>query len=293
MKYEEAKHILLLNDDFNDKELKKQYRILALKYHPDKNNNSEESKILFQQVNDAYTSLNKNNNGSTIQNSSYKEILVEYLKNQFEIEDKFMISFILNLLDNCQKISLNLLEKLPNSEYLHYIFLFIKQNKDVLHLDDKFMEELDNIYNKVQNKRQIVNIFPDLQDLVEQNIIKLIHNEQVYYVPSWSKEIIFDLDKDEGTELVVNVFPKLPTNINLDSQNNLIVHISQPISSLLDKEYLPVQINKNTINIPVKDIKIIKKQRFFYKKQGIPRIDENNSYNNEILSDLCIYINLF
>ena len=54
------------------------------------------------------------------------------------------------------------MEKLPNSEYLHYIFLFIKQNKDVLHLDDKFMEELDNIYNKVQNKRQIVNIFPDL-----------------------------------------------------------------------------------------------------------------------------------
>ena len=50
--------------------------------------------------------------GSTIQNSSYKEILVEYLKNQFEIEDKFMISFILNLLDNCQKISLNLFGKI-------------------------------------------------------------------------------------------------------------------------------------------------------------------------------------
>ena len=60
------------------------------------------------------------------------------------------------------------------------------------------------------------------------------------------------MDKDEGTELVVNVFPKLPTNINLDSQNNLIVHISQPISSLLDKEYLPVQINKNTVNILLK-----------------------------------------
>ena len=293
MKYEEAKHILLLNDDFCENDLKKQYRTLALTYHPDKNLNSDESKLRFQEINDAYLYLNKINNFNFKTNTSYKEILIEYLKNHFDIEDRFTINFILNLLENCQRVSLSILEKLPKNEYLHYILIWLRQNKTILHLDDKFMEDLNHIYNKIQNKKQIVYIFPEFGDLFEQNIIKLVHKKQVYYVPAWTKQIIFDIDKNEQTELIVNVYPNLPKNINLDSQNNIIYELNIDIKTLLSLEFLPILICKTTINIPVNDIKIINKQKFYFKKQGIPRIDENNSYNNENISDIIIYLNLY
>lgn len=38
-------------------EIKKAYRTLSMKYHPDKNNNTEESKKKFQEINEAYETL--------------------------------------------------------------------------------------------------------------------------------------------------------------------------------------------------------------------------------------------
>jgi DnaJ-class molecular chaperone len=38
-------------------EIKKAYRTLSMKYHPDKNNNTDESKQKFQEINEAYETL--------------------------------------------------------------------------------------------------------------------------------------------------------------------------------------------------------------------------------------------
>lgn len=42
--------------DASQEEIKKQYRIMAMKFHPDKNS-SEESKEIFQKINQAYSIL--------------------------------------------------------------------------------------------------------------------------------------------------------------------------------------------------------------------------------------------
>jgi DnaJ-class molecular chaperone len=49
--------ILGLNKNATQDEIKKAYRKLAIKSHPDKNGNSEESKRLFQEINEAYEVL--------------------------------------------------------------------------------------------------------------------------------------------------------------------------------------------------------------------------------------------
>ena len=50
MDSKKAREILNVTYYFTEEELKYNYRLLVLKHHPDKNNNSEESKIQFQQL---------------------------------------------------------------------------------------------------------------------------------------------------------------------------------------------------------------------------------------------------
>lgn len=49
--------VLGLHKDCSLDEIKKRFRDLALKHHPDQNNNSESSKVLFQEIHNAYTFL--------------------------------------------------------------------------------------------------------------------------------------------------------------------------------------------------------------------------------------------
>ena len=65
MNYKDAFDILEIDftqtkyEDLSLEYLKKQYRKLALKNHPDKNGNTNESKEKFQQINEAYHYLKR------------------------------------------------------------------------------------------------------------------------------------------------------------------------------------------------------------------------------------------
>jgi curved DNA-binding protein CbpA len=52
--------ILGLTADATQEQIKKSFRHLALKYHPDKNKNSEESKLKFMNIVEAYEVLSDN-----------------------------------------------------------------------------------------------------------------------------------------------------------------------------------------------------------------------------------------
>ena len=57
MTIHEAYAILELNDGDSFEEIKKSYRKLALKYHPDRNQGSSEAEEKFKLINDAYEYL--------------------------------------------------------------------------------------------------------------------------------------------------------------------------------------------------------------------------------------------
>lgn len=57
MDIKHALEVLNLKSNYTLEELKKSYRLHAMKHHPDKNNNSEESCENFKEVNSAYLCL--------------------------------------------------------------------------------------------------------------------------------------------------------------------------------------------------------------------------------------------
>ena len=63
MNFENACNILNLyaNNFYRKRITKKLSYVSSLKYHPDKNNNSIESKIIFQNITEAYNYLNQIN----------------------------------------------------------------------------------------------------------------------------------------------------------------------------------------------------------------------------------------
>ena len=54
------------NDEINENTIKKQYRMLALTYHPDKNKNPE-STAKFQEINEAKQKLLEQSGGNAIE----------------------------------------------------------------------------------------------------------------------------------------------------------------------------------------------------------------------------------
>jgi DnaJ-class molecular chaperone len=53
--------VLGLNSSASNDEIKRSFRTLAMKYHPDKNGNSEESRQMFMKIVEAYEVLSDNN----------------------------------------------------------------------------------------------------------------------------------------------------------------------------------------------------------------------------------------
>ena len=89
MNYSIACNILELSDKFTEKELKHNYYLKALLYHPDKNKDLD-AKMKFQEVLEAYNFLNKykdieinlnenNSNENSSTENSYIHILEQFI----------------------------------------------------------------------------------------------------------------------------------------------------------------------------------------------------------------------
>jgi hypothetical protein len=256
--------------------LKKKYYKLSLLHHPDKHNNSKESTEKFKKINMAYELLKIeiNEEDDFIENNvNYEYFLKKFLKKY-----DFIYNFILN---NYENITKHIFEGIDKETAIN-LYNFLLNNKSILHISDKLVEKVKVIILEKYKDVMIYILKPTLNELFGDRIFKLEEYDKTYFVPLWHSELEFDKD------IIVKCIPELPENITIDENNNLIVNIKTKFSSLLEKNY--INVNVNNLFIPVNELFIKKEQYYIFKEKGISKINEYNMYNISSKADVIVFL---
>lgn len=289
MNKNEAIEILNLNDEkICELNIKKKYRVLALLYHPDKNKN-EDANEKFQKINEAYNCLMENGNAN--KEVSYKDLIFDFLENHFDIKDNNIKEQIYIYIEkNINSFIQYLLLKYFNDNNLINIYRLIEKFENNINIfDNKLINKIKStIINRVSNIEQII-LNPILSDLLEDNIYKFNYKNEIYYIPLWHEELIYDYNE---SEFIIKIEPNLPENISLDNNNNLLIDLEYNIRDIWDREEISFYLKGKEFKLIKKNLTLRKMQKVILKNQGISRIDHNNIFNNKNRSDIIINLNL-
>ena len=233
MNFKDALDILEIDSKYDELTLQiinKRYRKMALKYHPDKNGNTEESNEHFKKINEAYTYLkreskyfeNDEDDSCHDSQSIYLNVLKNFIKSAMDGNYSDLIAKIVNdILIKGKQISLKIFEDLDKDTALN-VYIFLSRYKSILYFSDELLENVKQMVIQKYDNVEIYKLNPSINDLLHNNFYKLYVQEQLYLVPLWHKESYYD---GSGCEIIAICEPDLPNDIKIDDDNNLIVNI--------------------------------------------------------------------
>lgn len=294
MNFNKACSILQINSTFSEIDLKKAYRIMALKHHPDKNpNNQKESEEKFKEIQQSYEYLNnylQYNKEQKDINLDYNSIFSDFLSSFFNNGSPEVNNIINSILRDGENASIKLFEKLDKDKAIK-IFEFINTYQHILYVSKETVDKLKEIINKKIENDNIIILNPSLEDLLNDNIYVLTFEEEKYFIPLWHDEIYYK-NKKNNNHIVVKCIPELPDNISLDNNNNLIINVTFSISEILNKEYVTYNIGNISYDINVTKLHVKSIQQYLIKGKGISLIQSNEIYDNTKKGNVIFQIHL-
>jgi hypothetical protein len=297
MNVEQALFLFGLNE-IDKKEIRKRYLRKCREYHPDKHINSTEEErreytCKFNELQEAYILLNKEDDMAHMMNDVFhKNIFALGLKlmrqiQTYEFREEHIYS-ILELLDD---------------ESLKYIYKIIQQHS-IFDNIKKWIEIRTETFCKLRENVCEENIceirlYPTLYDMW----IKKFHLfGDKYYIPYWHRYLCM-----HNLEITIEPLIKVGENkykeynvyhLFLDNENDLHIYVVAYLDTIFIKEefvfdiYLGENEQYKTIRISVDKIAVKKDQIICLKREGIPRINKNNIYDDTQLSDIVVYLQL-
>ena len=310
-KIKNAKQLLGLtqNKKYTFTEIKKHYRIAALKTHPDKHFNSDESTAKFKEINEAYVLLVSDFENKHDEEPAEQGDKEDYNCNKYKYGDMFSafisslmvglsntkiaeLNMILTaIMDKCKTLTTTMFDNMDKKSIL-FIYDLIVKYYTILDISD---ERFDGIIKILKTKMKIDDVIvlnPTISDLFDGNNIQIIEHEQkTYYIPNWHTEIYYDMN--DQRELIVKCIPKLPEYIYIDELNNIYIDVRTRVENLfnLSKPVFTIIMYENvSIDIPIRDIEFKTHQTITLHKRGIPMINTENVY--DISERMDIIVNL-
>ena len=320
-KAQKARELLNLKYNYTLEELKKNYRLLALKHHPDKNENSEESCEIFKEVNNAYLYLlnfdishepvtshmfnggdNNGSGGESGGSDSYMSIFrifIQSLLQKMTVISQENTSLTINTLikiivEDCQELSIKMFEDL-DKEAAYNIYEIITTYHKAFHISVEKLELFEKIMRNKMALDNMVVISVSLDDLMgENNIYVLEHDEKKFYIPLWHTELYYKLGKTDNTsvDLIVRCIPTTPSHIYIDSNNDIYVDIRMRILDLLEKQCIEFEIGGKKFIINAAALYIKNNQTYVLSGAGIPIINSKNMYDISEKSSVIVNIEL-
>jgi hypothetical protein len=270
--------------------LKKKYHKLALQYHPDKNPGVE-SKEKFQKIDEAYRFLKEEMDfeGKTDDESfsnveetnQYVYFLSLFLQTILQGHTskitEIITTIIKKIVIGCQKVTFHWFEELDKETSIQ-IYDFLSKYRNILYIQQDILSKVREIVLDKCKNDQVYILNPSIDDLLEQNVYKLIIEDEIYFVPLWhiNCDILYDkvnnmTNESNVQEIIVRCIPELPENLWIDEEENL--HMTKEINSsefsLFDLKIIPVYIGKKILEIPVRDLLIRRNQIYVLKGEGI------------------------
>ena len=293
-------------EDLSLEYLKKQYRKLALKNHPDKNGNTHESNEKFQKINEAYHYLKreikhlnyddiehdiKGEEDNSVNSSLYSDILKGFMKTVFEGKYNELLTKIVNdIITAGKRTSVKLFDDLDKDTAFN-IYTFLSNNRSVLHLSQEILEVIREIVVKKYDNVDVYKLNPSINDLLNNNLYKLYVHDELYLVPLWHNESYFD---GSGCEIIVICEPELPEGIQIDDDNNIFITkeiygYSDLLNMILLNKSIQITIGEKEYEIPISNLYMKREQYYRIKNEGLSKVNRD-IYDVSEKSDIIVKV---